>query len=323
MNIYIGENIKRLRLGRQITQEQLSVAMGVSCAAVSKWERGETFPEISLLPMLANYFGVSIDELMGYDAARVEEEIRQFMEEHRRLFTAGKKEEYTRLSEKAYREYPNDYRVMNYYMWDKAGDYVDNDPEQLLADREELLSICRRTLEGCSDTFLRLDAVNMQGKILHAQGRTEEAVALYEKEIPGWYLTCGQKKEQLFAKDTPQFARQLRFNLLELGAFTVNKKCSELWHCMGLSVREKGEAALAVCAALEPLRKVACCPEAEYYLSGFAAGMAAKLRNAGEGEDMAEELCRIAQEAGERFRRYSETDQAAREVLACDFLDFS
>ncbi len=40
MNIYIGENIRRLRLGREITQEQLSAAMGVSCAAVSKWERG-------------------------------------------------------------------------------------------------------------------------------------------------------------------------------------------------------------------------------------------------------------------------------------------
>ena len=47
MNIYIGQNIKRLRQGRQITQEQLSVSMGVSCAAVSKWERGETLPDIS------------------------------------------------------------------------------------------------------------------------------------------------------------------------------------------------------------------------------------------------------------------------------------
>lgn len=75
MNIYIGENIKRLRQGRQITQEQLSVSMGVSCAAVSKWERGETLPDISLLPLLAQFFGVSIDELMGYDAARIEEEI--------------------------------------------------------------------------------------------------------------------------------------------------------------------------------------------------------------------------------------------------------
>lgn len=202
MNIYIGENIKRLRLNRQITQEQLSVAMGVSCAAVSKWERGETLPDISLLPLLAHYFSVSIDELMGYDAARIEEEIKHFMEEHSRLFRAGKKEEYTRLSENTYREYPNDYRVINYYMWDKVGDYTDNNPRVLLANQEELLFLCRRTLEDCADTFLRMDAVNMQGKILHAQGRTQEAVALYKKEIPDWYLTCGQKTEQLFARGT-------------------------------------------------------------------------------------------------------------------------
>ena len=322
MNIYIGKNIKRLRLNRQITQEQLSGAMGVSCAAVSKWERGETLPDISLLPLLANYFGVSIDELMRYDAARVEEEIRQFMEEHRRLYMAGKKEEYTCLSERAYREYPNDYRVMNYYMWDRAGDYVDNDPAGLLANREELLDICRRTLEGCSNAFLRMDAVNMQGKILHAEGRTDEAAALYKREIPNWYMTCGQKTEQLFAKNTPQYARQLRFNMLELGAFAVNKKCGELWYCRGLSLKEKGEAALAVCAALEALRGVPCCPEAEYYLGGFAAGMARKLQNTGEDGEAAQKLRKIAQEAGKRFREYSETDPVAKEVLSCDFMDF-
>ena len=322
MNIYIGENIKRLRLNRQITQEQLSVSMGVSCAAVSKWERGETLPDISLLPLLAHYFSVSIDELMGYNAARIEEEIKHFMEEHGRLFRAGKREEYTRLSDKAYREYPNDYRVINYYMWDTVGDYTDNNPQVLLANQEELLFLCRRTLEGCADTFLRMDAVNIQGKILHAQGRTQEAVALYKKEIPDWYLTCGQKTEQLFARDTPEYAHQLRFNLMELGAFTVNKKCSELWFCHGLSLAEKGEAALAVCAALETLRGTAFCSETDYYLGGFASGMARKLRKAGGDEAVAEQLCKIGQEAMERFRAYSETDPAAREVLNCDFMDF-
>ena len=326
MNIYIGENIRRLRQGRQITQEQLSVSMGVSCAAVSKWERGETLPDISLLPLLAHFFGVSIDELMGYDAARIEEEIVFFLEEHGRLFREGKKEEYTRLSEEAYRKYPNDYRVMNYYMWDKVGDYVDNDPEVLLANQEELLSLCRRTLEGCGNAFLRMDAVNMLGKLLHAQGRTQEAVALYKKELPDWYLTCGQKTEQLFAKDTPEFAHQLRFNMLELGAFAVNKKCNELWYCRGLTTKEKGESALAGCAALEPLMRTACCPEIAYYLWGFASGMARKLQNA-EGDEVADRdavnrLLNIGEAAKKQFMAYSETDPTAREVLSYDFLDF-
>lgn len=312
MNIYIGENIKRLRAERQMTQEQLADAMGISCAAVSKWEREETLPDITHLPVLAHYFNVSIDELMGYDAARVEEEINQYLEERRRLFMAGKKKAYTRLSEKAYRDYPNDYRVMNCYMWDKVGDYADNDPSVILENKEELSFLCRRILDGCSDAFLRMNAVNMQGKILHAEGKTEEAVALYQKEIPDWYLTHEQKTEQLFAKDTPEFARQLRFNMLELGAFAVNKKSKELWFCRGLTTEEKGEAALAVCAALDGLRETAFLCEADYYLSCFALEMAGKMKAAKGDADTIKRLQGIGEEAKKRFLKYGETDETIK-----------
>ena len=71
MEITIGTNIKRLRSDKGITQEQLAEAMNVTCAAVSKWERSETYPDITMLQPLAFYFGVSLDELMGYDKKRV------------------------------------------------------------------------------------------------------------------------------------------------------------------------------------------------------------------------------------------------------------
>lgn len=313
MNIYIGANIKRLRLKKQITQEQLSLAMGVSCAAVSKWERENTLPDISLLPLLANYFGVSIDELMGYDAARIEEEINRFLEEREKLFRAGNVAEYTQLSEKAYREYPNDYRVMNCYMWDKVGDYADNDFSVILANKEEILSICQRILDGCNDVNLRLDAINMQGKILHAEGKTDEAVALYKKEIPNWYLTSGQKTEQLFAKDTPEFAHQLRLNMLELGAFAVNKKCKEIWFCNNLSVEEKGKLAVSFCQLMESLPKTDVLYEIDYYICCFAKDMTLKLRHLGKDIDTAELLDNIAVKAKERFITYSKTDQTISE----------
>ena len=72
MTIMIGENIKRLRTAKGLTQEQLSEAVGVTCAAVSKWERGDTFPDITMLFPLAHFFGVSLDELMGYDREKIE-----------------------------------------------------------------------------------------------------------------------------------------------------------------------------------------------------------------------------------------------------------
>ena len=62
--IHLGQVLtkKRRRLG--ITQDELALYMGVSKAAVSKWETGTTYPDITLLPRLAGYFHISIDEMM-------------------------------------------------------------------------------------------------------------------------------------------------------------------------------------------------------------------------------------------------------------------
>lgn len=62
----IGNNIKRLRMNKGMTQEQLAERLHISGQAVSKWENQTAFPDISCLPLLADYFGVTIDELMGY-----------------------------------------------------------------------------------------------------------------------------------------------------------------------------------------------------------------------------------------------------------------
>lgn len=65
MNITIGENIKRLRNTKQVTQETLSAALGVTPQAISRWEAGNGFPAIEYLPDIAMFFGISVDELLG------------------------------------------------------------------------------------------------------------------------------------------------------------------------------------------------------------------------------------------------------------------
>uniref|UniRef100_UPI00405763A5 helix-turn-helix domain-containing protein n=1 Tax=Acetatifactor sp. TaxID=1872090 RepID=UPI00405763A5 len=62
----IGKNIKRLRQSKGVTQEQLAESMHISGQAVSKWENETALPDITFLPMLADYFGVTIDELLDY-----------------------------------------------------------------------------------------------------------------------------------------------------------------------------------------------------------------------------------------------------------------
>lgn len=61
----LGVNIRRCRIEKGLTQEKLAYELGVSAQAVSRWENNITYPDISMLPIIADYFEVSIDELMG------------------------------------------------------------------------------------------------------------------------------------------------------------------------------------------------------------------------------------------------------------------
>ncbi len=68
MRMNIGPIITEKRKEKKITQQELADFIGVSKASVSKWETGQTYPDITSLPMLAAYFNVSIDSLLGYES---------------------------------------------------------------------------------------------------------------------------------------------------------------------------------------------------------------------------------------------------------------
>lgn len=65
MKLNIGENIKKLRTLKNVTQEELADHLGISYQAVSRWEKGQCYPDIELIPEIANYFETGLDELMG------------------------------------------------------------------------------------------------------------------------------------------------------------------------------------------------------------------------------------------------------------------
>ena len=68
--IKLGEKIKELRRRDGRTQDALANALGVTAQAVSRWEKGICYPDMEVIPSVANYFSVSIDELFGYDNER-------------------------------------------------------------------------------------------------------------------------------------------------------------------------------------------------------------------------------------------------------------
>lgn len=241
MEMTIGANIKRLRSAKNITQEQLSVAMNVTCTAVSKWERGETYPDITLLQPLAYFFGVTLDELMGYNQEKIQAEIDDIIALYRTQWNDKKGRE---IIVKAYREYPNDYWIMHYYMWNIGGDLADNDPAVLIEHKDEFRAICEKILEGCTEESLRLGAWNMRAKILHAEGKTEEALEIYKTKFTDWYTTSGQKTEQLFAKDTSEYYFHVQKNMFELVDFAADKLGRTVFFDPSLSMEEKAVRAL-------------------------------------------------------------------------------
>ena len=75
----IGSVIREKRTAQGLTQEQVATALGVSAPAVSKWERGESFPEITLLPALARLLGTDLNGLLSFQQEMGREEIAAFL----------------------------------------------------------------------------------------------------------------------------------------------------------------------------------------------------------------------------------------------------
>ena len=73
----IAKTLVSKRREKGITQEELAAYIGVSKASVSKWETGQSYPDITFLPQLATYFNISVDELINYQPQMIKEDIRK------------------------------------------------------------------------------------------------------------------------------------------------------------------------------------------------------------------------------------------------------
>ncbi len=71
--LYLSENLKKYRIIKNLTQEDVAEYLNITPQSVSKWERGDCYPDITFLPALANIFETSIDLLVGMDTIRAEE----------------------------------------------------------------------------------------------------------------------------------------------------------------------------------------------------------------------------------------------------------
>lgn len=115
MTVYFGENLKKLRKSKKLTQESLAEFLGMSFQAVSKWERGETYPDITMLPVIAAFFGVTVDSLLGTDMIAKEAKIKEYSESYSRLWNEQKIAQARDMLKEATVEFPGNYDLMAKY----------------------------------------------------------------------------------------------------------------------------------------------------------------------------------------------------------------
>lgn len=173
MNIDLQTTLREYRRRKNVTQEQLAEHLGISSQAVSKWERGEGLPDISLLPALALYFGVTIDDLLNVGQARIDETVKAWQAESQRLKNAGENEKNLALWEAAYAEMPSDCRVMAGLMNAiPRGGKRPYPTEQT----EQIIALGERILDEAKDTELREDAIQRLCYTYDAIGDRENAL---------------------------------------------------------------------------------------------------------------------------------------------------
>ena len=196
MELKIGEKIRELRKRDGRTQEEVAAALGVSNQAVSKWESLNGYPDMETIPALANYFGVSIDDLFGYDGTR-EKRIREICERADALLERqGEMEGCILLLREAVQEFPANADLLvrlgyalHYEGWRKFGgrSYTDADHPDATPDTvynrkntywEEAMAVFERTLGMNLKTADRETVIPILLNIYSERGETDKAEKL-------------------------------------------------------------------------------------------------------------------------------------------------
>lgn len=155
MNIYLGENIKKLRKEKDLTQEKLADLIGVSFQAISKWEREESLPDVAILPVIADFFDCTIDDLFGVDKAKNEQKISEYLELYSKECSKNRELTFKKFQQ-AVKEFPNDFRILVRYMeLLKEENSNPLSPEYEKASNE-LMSIYEKIQNNCTDDYIRI-----------------------------------------------------------------------------------------------------------------------------------------------------------------------
>lgn len=184
MNLLIGENIKRMRRERNLTQEEVANHLGISFQSVSKWERGEGYPDITMLPALANYFGTSIDELLGMGVTVKKEKY----DEINRIWAYNNKNglhsENVKLMKDALKIFPNDALLL--VQLSTSLEKIDGTEEEKDGYLRESIAVQEQILRYGEDSEVRGSTLFNICFAYQKIGEYDKAIE-YAKKLPNLY----------------------------------------------------------------------------------------------------------------------------------------
>lgn len=188
--IKLGDKIKSLRKQRNISQEVLAQYLGVSFQAVSKWENSFAMPDISMIPAIASFFGVSIDELFDFNVMEVEKRVMEIVDEaykYRRIENYAKAEEILR---EGLKKYPGNDILLNNLL------YTMRTPER----SGEVVTLCKVLIESTHYDDIKYDALRILAETYKEMGEYELTKSTIEK-IPEIYFTKLELDAELLEGD--------------------------------------------------------------------------------------------------------------------------
>lgn len=163
MNIEIGKKIRELRSERFVTQEQLAVFLGVTPQAVSRWESQYSYPDMELLPAIADYFSVTTDELLGIRKKERELRLVEIKKEIPHLIDEGTLEENIDFARQAVAEFPSE-ESFQLYLADSLQRLIwTENPNKALVEEAEKIYLT--ILETTKDVSIQCQAI--EGLVTH------------------------------------------------------------------------------------------------------------------------------------------------------------
>ncbi|WP_416825254.1 helix-turn-helix domain-containing protein [Ectobacillus polymachus] len=182
--INIAQVITAKRKEKGITQDTLAEYIGVSKASVSKWETAQSYPDITLLPQLASYFNISIDELIGYIPQMTKEDINKTYHHLATEFSCKPFDEVLdecrSVIKKYYACFPLLLRMaillLNHYMLEK-------EKEKQEALLQEIADLCARITKESADVWIVKQANSLEALCRISMNQPLEALELLDESM--------------------------------------------------------------------------------------------------------------------------------------------